>query len=306
MRHAIIWGRRLQGKSTLALALAISARRSPIIIFDPCSQFEYFPVEPSAVQGIERETPIFRVPVVEDPETAFQRLMTDLDGGVWRYEDYTLVLDETSLLQRPQAIHPALARLIRMGPDEITVIQTLHRPSETHATVRALATDFFFFQTYIQRDLDVISDNYGADVAEAVFRLKRHECLHWWLQPGGEPAWSVWTDPARWFIKIGDRRMDTDETPQETPEETPEETTPAPEPPGVPDPVQESLKKADERIRRLERQNRKLLKRLRADRDAEPTAGSSTNVELRDTIASEPMPPDPPSSDFWGWLSRKD
>lgn len=211
MRHAVIWGRRRQGKSTLALALALASGRKPVVIFDPCEQFRNFAsggpgdlalIENALVRG---EPEIVRYRVMGDPESEFSHLMELLDGGNWAWGDYSLIVDESSQLQRAQGFHPAIARLIRQAPDDVLVVQTLHRPSETHPTVRALCTDYFFFQTFLQRDLEVIAGNYGPEVARAVSRLAPYEVLHFWLGDTGAPKWKVWNDPKLWFVDLRSR-----------------------------------------------------------------------------------------------------
>lgn len=202
MRHSVLWGRRRQGKSTLALALAIVSGKRPIFIFDPCAQFTYFPVARDLEAAMSTQG-IFRIPVeTSDPETEFAELMDFLDGGTWEWSDYALIVDETSQLQRPQAAHPAILRLIRTGPDDVFVAETLHRPSETHGTVKALSTDYFIFQTSLRRDLEVISDNYGPDVASAVSKLGAYQCVHIWIDPGGAIRWKIWDDPAIWYVPL--------------------------------------------------------------------------------------------------------
>lgn len=200
----MIWGRRRQGKSTLALALALASGKRPVIVFDPCSQYTSFPrVEIEELNSImEDSEQVIRVEPNSDVEEGFDELMMELDGGIWYWGYYSIIVDESSFLQKPQGMNLSLARLIRQAPDDITVIQTLHRPSETHPTVRALATDLFFFQTYLRRDLTVIRETYGEQVAEQVRSLGPHEVLHFWLGSGGEPQISVWHNPSQWYVPI--------------------------------------------------------------------------------------------------------
>ncbi len=201
MRHAVLWGRRRQGKSTLALTLAIISKKRPILIFDPCDQFKFFPVLVNLEVAMQT-TGIFRIPTTGNPESDFTDLMTELDGGSWEWSDYALIVDETSQLQRPQSAHPSILRLIRQGPDDIFVAETLHRPSETHSTVRALSTDYFIFQTSLRRDLDVIEDNYDKDVADAVKKLGEYQCVHVWIDRGGVLRWSIWANSMLWYIPL--------------------------------------------------------------------------------------------------------
>lgn len=214
MRHVLIWGRRRQGKSTLALALAAIHSNRPILVFDPCAQYRMFPsIGPgdldeleAAMQAESGEVPVLALQCGTDPIGDITAYMDVLDGGGWRWSEYTIILDEAALLQRPQGMPPAVARLIRQAPDDILVIETLHRPSETHGTIRALATDFFFFQCFHQRDLEVIEHNFGPDIAAKVRALGPHEVLHFWLGPAGEPCHAVWHDPALWYVQLREEK----------------------------------------------------------------------------------------------------
>jgi len=205
MRHAVIWGRRRQGKSTLALALAIASGKRPIIIFDACDQYTLFPVADDDLleELLDSEYGVVRwSPAGDDPENAFENLMAILDGGTWRWAEYALIVDESSILQRPQRIHPALDRLVRQAPDDIFVVQTMHRPSDAHPLVRSLASDYFWFQTYLARDLGVVADTWGTEVAERISQLPSYHVLHFWLDLGGKPRWTIWSDPAIWYVPL--------------------------------------------------------------------------------------------------------
>lgn len=201
MRHAVIWGRRRQGKSTLAMALAWAQQVRPVIIFDPCNQYARFPSNPDLERALEEDWPVIRI-VPGDVLEDWESLMAILDGGEWTWRDYTLLIDEASMIQKPQSLNDSLARIIRQSPDDVHVIETLHRPSETHPTVRALASDAFFFQTYLQRDLQVIAGTYGQNVADQVAILGRYEVLHFWIAEGGAPQFRVWQDPQLWYVPI--------------------------------------------------------------------------------------------------------
>ncbi len=238
--------------------------------------------------------------------------MSELDAGTWKWADYALIIDEAVFLQKPQYLRPALARLIRQSPDDVCVIQTLHRPSETHPTVRALASDLFFFQSYLQRDLDVIAQNYGADVSEAVSKLGQHEVIHWWLQPGGKPTWKTWRDSKDWYIPIGEtmpNEKKTDPEPDVLPTETPANAPePGPGPEGQPepesepesapgpaaghseagaDPVRELIHLQKREIDRLSRQNAKLKARAAAAVAKAPKGNPLPELDKRDSIRKE-------------------
>lgn len=230
---------------------------------------------------------VFRAGFESDPEDNFTRIMAELDGGVWAYADYTLIVDEASFLQRPQAMHADLARLIRQAPDDITVIETLHRPSETHTTVRALATDVFFFQMYLDRDLDVVAESYGSSVSEAVRHLGPHEVLHWWLGPAGNPSSCIWRDPAVWYVPIGGimakekdvAELEEAEAPAEAEAEEPdEEQAPGESSSETVDEVLKQLKASKRELTKARQENEKLKRQLSQKSEA-PKPAQSAPVE---------------------------
>lgn len=199
--HILVWGRRRQGKSTLSLALAL-AQRQTVIVWDPNNQYQCLPlVELDELEDALESLLAFRYMPIDSWEE-FSELMAVLDGDDWKWQDYTLVLDESSALQNPHKLHPNLERLVRQKPADITVIETTHRPSDTNSLVKALASDVFVFQTYLARDLDYLADNFGADVAEQVAHLPKYHVLHWWLDEGGVPRTNVWAEPKLWHVPI--------------------------------------------------------------------------------------------------------
>lgn len=203
---AVIIGRRRQGKSTLALALAKAQRRTTVV-FDPNDQYgnlERVGIE--ALDGWLQDAPADAVVrIVPEPpvEDAWHRLADVLDGGSWRYADYVLVLDECSMLMNPNYVDPALERYARTSPADVDVILTTHRPRDVHSLLRALATDTFVFQTTLARDVQVLRENYGDALAQAVQRLPQYHVAHYWLAAGGVPQTVVWDKPSDWYIDIG-------------------------------------------------------------------------------------------------------
>lgn len=206
---AIVIGRRRQGKSTLALALAAAAGQTTLI-FDPNDQFGAIPRldGPAAVpawlteSGADAVARIVPSPPVED---AWAELADTLDGGEWRWADYTLILDECSMLMSPYQIDDRLERFARTAPRDVNVILTTHRPRDVHALFRALATDWFVFQTTIELDLKSLRDDFGPELPDRVQTLPPYHVAHYWLDAGGAPRLAVWDRPEEWFIEIGRR-----------------------------------------------------------------------------------------------------
>ena len=205
---AVIIGRRRQGKSTLALSLAIAQRRT-VIIFDPNDQYGAVPaIQPAELDGwmtAAGPDDVARIVPVPPVEDAWVEIIQTLDGGTWRWADYTLIVDECSMLMTPSYLDAALERFARTSPADIDIVMTTHRPRDVHSLVRALATDLYVFQTTLARDLDVLRDNYGPELAEAVQRLSQYHVVHYWLGAGGRPQHSIWDRPNEWFVDIGRR-----------------------------------------------------------------------------------------------------
>lgn len=204
---AVIIGRRRQGKSTLAFSLARAENRT-IIVFDPNDQYGNLPaVAPEAIgEWMQSSTPDSVVRVVPvDPVPDFETLAAELDGGDWRWGEYTLILDECSMLMTSARLHPNLERYARTSPKDVSVILTTHRTVDVHTLFRALSSDWFIFQQHLDRDLETIADNFGFDVAERSRSLAQYHLIHFWLAEGGTPEWSVWDKPNHWYVDIGRR-----------------------------------------------------------------------------------------------------
>lgn len=197
-----ILGRRRQGKSTLAYSLAL-AHEQTILVFDPNSQF-------NALARVEDVEAFFasgeragRIVPDAEPETAWEALANELDGGAWRWGEYTLIVDECSVLMSPSWIDPLLERYIRTAPADVHLILTTHRAVDVHPLIRALASDWLIFQTHLVRDLKNMEDHFGADVAAKARALRPYHAIHYWLDSGGVPRAEVWSNPAEWYVEIG-------------------------------------------------------------------------------------------------------
>lgn len=202
---AVIIGRRRQGKSTLALSLAKSHKQT-IIVFDPNNQYEALPVIPDLAAFMAESTPdsIGRI-VPTDPKADWEEITTILDGGHWAWGEYTLIVDECSMLMSPSYVHPVLERYARTCPKDVHVILTTHRTVDVNTLFRALATDWFIFNQHLDRDLENIADNFGSDLSAAANTLPQYHVIHFWLDPGGEPRWETWDNPEEWYLDIGRR-----------------------------------------------------------------------------------------------------
>lgn len=204
---AVIIGRRRQGKSTLAYSLAMSHKRT-VLIFDPNDQYGNVPaitVE-ALPEWMANSNPASLARIVPiDPVADWEAIAAELDGGAWRWGDYTLILDECSMLMSTGRINPALERYARTSPKDISVILTTHRSVDVHTLFRALASDWWIFHQHLDRDLETLTDNFGHDVAAESARLPEYHVIHFWLDTGGVPRWVTWDKPRQWFADIGRR-----------------------------------------------------------------------------------------------------
>ncbi|MGH9770312.1 MAG: hypothetical protein ACRD4Q_01200 [Candidatus Acidiferrales bacterium] len=201
--NALVFGRRQQGKSTLAFALATEAG-VPIAVYDINAQFRAWPEEEVreandfALKLEDSDLVIYRPEA--DPWEEFNQIADDL----WERESYVLILDEASQLQSPGHAHPKLDRIVRMcDAKNVHLIQTIHRPSDTAMICRSLATDWYIFRTNQETDLKVIAERCGSAVAQAASEVAPHEYVHWDDSAG---VYTVCKNPSSWFTDIHDTR----------------------------------------------------------------------------------------------------
>lgn len=202
MRQILIFGRRQQGKSTLAFALARSLKERTII-FDPNAQFSSFSAIDNyddliealvAEQDVIRYAPLSSRPSEEWPDFA------DI---VWQFRDYALIIDECSVIQSASYMDDKLERFLRRAPDDVVIIQTTHRPVDTNKLSRQLATDIFCFQTRMKADLEMMRSDFSPDMPEALQRLSEYNVLHYWGGRGGSYEHVIWNNPEDWYGRIG-------------------------------------------------------------------------------------------------------
>ncbi|HEV2498614.1 MAG TPA: hypothetical protein VGY31_03425 [Terriglobia bacterium] len=201
--NALVFGRRQQGKSTLAFVLA-EEKEIPIAIFDINGQFCAWPeevvseVNDFAARLEESDLVIYRAE--ESPWEEFEAVADEL----WVRGEYVLLVDEASQVQSPGHAHPKLDRIVRMADAKnVHLIQTMHRPSDAAMICRSLATDWYIFRTNQETDLKVIAERCGPDVAAVAAELAPHEYVHW-----DDSAGIYWIskDPVSWFRNIHDTR----------------------------------------------------------------------------------------------------
>lgn len=201
----VIIGRRRQGKSTLALALAKNTGKT-VIVFDPNDQYGNLEIITNLGEWMAaaNEQSVGRI-LPTEPVADFETAVAELDGGNWKWGEYVFIVDECSMLMTPSKVHPALERYARTSPKDVDTILTTHRSVDVNTLYRALATDWFVFHQYLDLDLEYLEDQFGAEFAEQCKVLGLYQVNHHWLAPGGEPVSEIWADPQEWFIDIGRR-----------------------------------------------------------------------------------------------------
>lgn len=201
----VILGRRRQGKSTLALAVA-AARSKSIIILDVNSQYRSIPSVPIDQELIEES--------LLDPEGCLLVFRPDaasltdswhtLADILWQWEDYALILDEASEFQSAGWRDEWLDRFLRQAPDSVHVIMTTHRVVDFAKLSRALSSDVFIFQTRQQSDIDLLSAEFPGLAVEVITTLPAYHVLHHWVDHGGIGRNNLWSNPTEWYVGIGE------------------------------------------------------------------------------------------------------
>jgi hypothetical protein len=202
--NTLIYGTRNQGKSTLAVALAV-AEHDRILIFDPRGTFpifQSFPIDAlderlrSYRGGIQitRVGP-FDTDEVTDAFAEFTRVTRE-------HEDISVIVDESHMLQGSNTLDPNLDRWNRESSSSVTVIQTTHRIVDAHPDSRYHADNVFFFYADGPRELKTIRENFGSDVGDAIPRLGKHQAIHWHRAVGGFKTWIVWENGEDWYIDL--------------------------------------------------------------------------------------------------------
>ncbi len=211
-------GRRGKGKSSLAYWEACLLNRG-VVVFDTTHAFNIGQIVHNRAEletAIENDvTPIVYQP--EHPEGAdldpnlIEKEFAQFAAALKNIANISVVIDESSYLQSPQWIAPALDDELRTGRRrKHDVIFTQHRIQDCYGLLHTLISDYRFFQSKYVRDLDKIEEICGAKVARTVGGLQGHEWLGWDVER--ETAF-VHCDPSAWRVAI-----DGEEIPPADPE----------------------------------------------------------------------------------------
>lgn len=205
MSRVLIFGRRTQGKSTLAAYIA-EQQRGGIAVFDPNGQFDAFPLQASEPARFKRlldsaGTGRKRF-VVYRPYRDLEAEFSEVARILWRRSHFAFLVDEAHNLQSPSCLNPGLEKLVRLAPDDLVLVQTMHRPADSAVLCRSLASVWCIFRTTEENDLEVIRRRCGRAVAEVVCALPPRHVL-WWSDD--DATYRVLTQPRDWFRRISHR-----------------------------------------------------------------------------------------------------
>ena len=192
--NGLLMGKRGRGKTTLALHLARSLGLT-VCVFDINRQFD-FPAE-IVTDRNDLESRLYdgAAFIVFRPGLDIDAGFEEFARGVSNWRDLTVLIDESSRLQASNSLHPWLDEFIRRGRD-IHLLQTFHRPSDAANICRALASDWFIFQTRQPASLACVADQCGGEVAEIVSALGEREYVHW---NDDAEKWERVSDARGWF-----------------------------------------------------------------------------------------------------------
>jgi hypothetical protein len=180
---SLIFGRREQGKTTLAYHLIL--QKETRVIVDPRGQFgttsDVLPDENGLYELLDD-----RSEIVIKPEREPRRVFSEVAAVCreWLRDNpgaqFAFLLDEARIFDTPSAIPEDFEYLLRMAPrDEVDVVLTAHRPSDVSVDIRAIADFWLIFQTTQEHDLRVISERCGDTVAETALTLPQHAVIIW-------------------------------------------------------------------------------------------------------------------------------
>lgn len=227
MSNLGIIGRRGEGKSTLALFIALrmqkTLRAHTIVIFDPKRTFknvdhtndlEVFDdlIEKPSASGAIAYQPYQRhsdsdetIGIQEEFENFCDALGIEKHLGDERPSrpdlgPVILIVDEAWLLQGGSQINPWMEQLVRLADLEtFFLIQLAHRPGDFSPRVRAQLDELFIFRQFLPADLKVIEEMAGPEVASLVENLPSHHVIDFHVHSG---KFENWNEPRNWFIDI--------------------------------------------------------------------------------------------------------
>lgn len=212
----MIYGKRKQGKSTLAFSLGI-ADHTRVLIWDPSGNFPKVRTIP--VDGVRDWLKKFRYSEkqseytfarvtgfrTEEVPEAFAEFCDQLfDGDVFEH-NVSVIVDEAHMLQGRNYVDPNLDRIQRKIPTDSTLIETTHRIVDSDVNTRYHVDTFFFFYADLDRELKKVKEDFGPELAERIPTLKRFEVIEWTRPQGQQPVMILWENPEEWYVDLGNQ-----------------------------------------------------------------------------------------------------
>lgn len=200
-------GRRGKGKSSLAYWEACELNRG-VLVFDTTHGFNIGQIVRSRAEletAIENDsTPIVYQPT--HPEGAeldgdlVEKEFAQFADAIKHIRKISVLVDESSYLQSPNWIAPALDDELRTGRRrEHDVIFTQHRIQDCNGLLLTLVSDFRLFQTKHPRDLEKIEEFCSPKAAQTVAALQGHQYFGWDVE---RETGFVHCDPSQWRVAI--------------------------------------------------------------------------------------------------------
>lgn len=200
----LVIGRRRQGKSTLAFWLA-KREGGGIVIYDPAGQYRRFLVVHDAEELDFAVRDKQQVIVYQPTSADIQGEFAVVADAMWDWVGFTFLIDEAWQVQTAYKPDEMLNVWLRkMDMEQTSLIMTVHRPRDVSTLARSVATDWYIFRSTHPRDLDVIEEQCGPSVREAVSQLPLHHYVHY--QTDTE-SFEVISEPATWYESL--RMTDT-------------------------------------------------------------------------------------------------
>lgn len=213
--NIICCGRREEGKTTLAIALA-KQRHKAVVVFDPRAMCVGVPVYgvddlEEVIQSGEHDGAVIAYRFDDgEVDCELENLCDFLFPPRFTKGAFALVIDEAGSrkIQTYNTIHPALDRAVRQHPTQppdyaVTVIQTSHRLADFHGASKSLMDELYIFNTSAPRDLQALEEHTQCpELVAQVRTLPKHHCIRYMYarQEGNDPQFEVWDQPDSWFL----------------------------------------------------------------------------------------------------------
>lgn len=205
MANEIVCAFKNQGKSTLALHLA-REKHKPIIAYDEHEVFsdvgdvvaDLDELE-SRLEYVKRDDLLVYIPPGENEKEEFNEFC----ARIWKPKNCVILIDEASYIQTPGYAPKYLKKLIRLNEERynVDIIQATHRPTDLSQISRSQSWEWYMLYTPDPRDIEVIRERWGDEVAAAVQGLKwnSHHYIH---ASATMQTYRIDTDSEKWHEKL--------------------------------------------------------------------------------------------------------